>query len=112
MAPVAYNQQSALTNLQLNYWLSAFFGWPAIIFYFIDKGKSPLLDQHLKEVLNLGILRLICGVLVGVPVVGWLIGGVASLALLVIGIMGALAGPDAFRAGQPYKYPFNVSFIK
>lgn len=107
----AYSADSTLTNVQLNYWLTAIFGWPAVIFWAIDKDKTPLLDDHLKEVLNFGIVRVIAGVIWAVPVVGWILGAIASIATLIIGIMGALNGPDAYKAGQQYRYPWNFRFI-
>lgn len=113
-------------NLTLNYWLSAFFFWvPALIFFVIDRGKAPLVDQHLKAILNFQISRTIY--IVGayvlmffaafteslgfVTFVTFLI-GIVALAFFVIGIIGAATGPGRFRQGQPYNFPLTINLIK
>ncbi len=109
--PPASVQPNALySNIQLNYWLSAFIPIAAVVFYFVDKGKTPLADAHLKEVLNLAIVRMIVLTLVAIPFVEFVAFPIA-LALLVIGIIGAIKGTEAYRNGQDYQYPFNLRIV-
>lgn len=108
-------QQGAVdpaNNVTLNYWLSVFFSWiPALIFFLTEKGKNSFADEYHKSNLNFSILRGIVGILTVIPYLG-VIFGLASLALFIIHIMAAVDAPKKFRAGQPYKFPFNIAFIK
>lgn len=107
-----FNPVSAQSNLQLNYWLSAFFGLiPAIIFYVVDKDKHPLLDDHLKENLNFTLTRVIVGLIMIIPFIGWIVGGIGAIVLFIFAIIGAMNGPNNFRMGQPYRFPFAIRFI-
>lgn len=107
-------------NVTLNYWLSVFFSWiPALIFFMVDKGKGSLVDEYHKANLNFSILRAIVGIatsfILVIPVLGIILAivlGLASIALFVIHIMAAIDAPKKFRAGQPYKFPFTIEFIK
>lgn len=109
--PLAPVQPDALySSIQLNYWISAFIPVAAVVFYFVDKGKTPLADAHLKEVLNLAIVRMAVGILTMIPYVG-IVTALVSLVLLVIGIIGASKGTEAYRNGQGYQYPFNLRTV-
>lgn len=125
--PGAFNPQQAFSNLQLNYWLSAFFGWlPALIFYVVDKAKQPVLDSHLKNNLNFQILRTAAGLgaylfifLSFIPEIGWVFSLIGSLAFFAIGIgglvltiMAAVKAPEEYRAGRTYDYPVNFPLVK
>ncbi len=105
------------SNLALNYWLSALFGWlPALIFYLVDKDKAPLLDYHIKENLNFQLTRLL------VIMVTYILGIVTLVLLLavfvvvigafVIAVIAAINGPREFAAGRPYRIPLTIRFIK
>ncbi|MFC8302073.1 DUF4870 domain-containing protein [Specibacter sp. NPDC057265] len=100
-------------TVTLNYWLSVFFSWiPALVFFLTEKGKNGLVDDVNKQNLNFSILRGIAGFLwVIVPGVGFIF-GLAALALFVIHILAAVEAPKKLRSGQPYRFPFNVPFIK
>ena len=100
-------------NVALNYWLSVFFSWiPALIFFYTEKGKSGLIDDFNKQNLNFSILRGIVGVLwVIIPGIGFIF-GLAALALFIVHILAAVEAPKRLRTGQPYKFPFNIAFIK
>lgn len=100
-------------TVTLNYWLSAFFSWiPALVFFLTEKGKNSLVDDFNKENLNFSIIRGIAGVLwVVVPGIGFIF-GLAALALFVMHIIAAVEAPKKLNSGQPYKFPFNIPFIK
>ncbi len=101
------------STLQLDYWLSVFFSWiPALIFYLTEKDKNKLMDEHTKELLNFNITRIIVGATMVIPVIGTILGGIASLALFIIAILGAIKGPDEYGNGRLYKFPLAIRFIK
>lgn len=120
--PVPYGQNpnwnagptaSGQSTLSLNYWLSVFFSWiPALVFYLTEKDKNALMDEHLKENMNFALTRVIVGLVMVIPILGWIVGGIASLVLFVIAIMGAIGGPAAYSQGQPYRFPINIRMIK
>lgn len=109
-----------LTNVQLNWWLSAFFGLiPAAIFWFVGKGKDPLYDDHLKENMNFSLLRFIVTAIVtlfrDVSNIGGFVvifGNLLSLAMFILAIIAAVKAVPLFRQGQPYRYPFRLEIIK
>ncbi len=128
--PMQAPQANPGGNLTLNYWLSAFFAWiPALIFYFVDKDKTPLLDDHLKELLNFQLTRTIATVALQIisfmvvffpePITASILVIVVKLALwvviigtLIISIMGAVKGPKEFEAGRAYRFPMNIRLVK
>lgn len=120
-APAPYVPQPAESTLKLNWWLSAFFGIiPAAIFYFMDKGKDPLYDDHLKENMNFSLLRLFVSVASSlvynfVPRMGGMLSSVinlGSLVLFVLAIMAAIKAPALFKSGQPYRFPIRIELMK
>lgn len=59
-AQPAANPEQGYTTLTLNYWLSVFFSWiPALIFYFVEKGKNSVIDEHNRVNLNFQLVRTI-----------------------------------------------------
>ncbi|MBB1509220.1 DUF4870 domain-containing protein [Tessaracoccus sp. MC1756] len=95
-------------NMLLNYWLSALFGIvPALIFFVVDKGKHPLQDEHVKEILNFAITRSLASLLAFIPVIGWFI----AAGYFVLAILGALQGTAAYRQGRTYRYPATIRFL-
>lgn len=102
-----------LQRIQLNGWLSAFFGIiPALIFFVIDKERTnPLVRDFHQQTLNFSIIRAIIGLLSFLPVIGWLIGLLGGIICFVIAIMAAVKAPDEYQAGRAYKYPFNYKFV-
>ncbi len=103
-------------TLQLNYWLSAFFTWiPALIFYLTEKDKNRLVDEHNKELLNFNILRgivVVATFVLSFTLIGGVLGTIASIALFILALMGAVKGPEEYAAGRTYKFPFTYPFIK
>lgn len=100
-------------TLQLDYWLSVFFSWiPALIFFLTERDKNKLVDEHTKEILNFSITRVIAGAVMVIPVIGWILGGIASIALFVVAILGALRGPEEYENGRPYQFPLTLRLIK
>lgn len=124
----AADPNAAITTLTLNYWLSVFFTWiPALIFFFIDRGKNATVDAHNRANLNFQLVRTIVYVATGIipmvlgliPYLGGILGGLvgfvlwaASIVLFVFAIIAAVKGPQEARAGREYKYPFNIDFVK
>lgn len=101
------------STLQLDYWLSVFFSWiPALIFFLTERDKNKLVDEHTKEVMNFNITRVIAYAVIIVPVIGWIVGGIASIALFVVAILGALKGPEEYANGRTYQFPLTIRFIK
>ncbi|MDO5736298.1 MAG: DUF4870 domain-containing protein [Propionibacteriaceae bacterium] len=101
------------STLTLDYWLSVFFSWiPALIFFLTEKDKNKLVDEHTKELLNFNITRIIASAVMVIPVIGWIIGGIASLALFIVAILGALKGPEEYLQGRTYQFPLAIRFIK
>lgn len=126
------NPNGAISTLTLNYWLSVFFTWvPALIFFFVERGKNATVDAHNRANLNFQLVRTIVGVAAGIvpwilglifgfaPLLGALLGGLigfalwaASIVLFVFAIIAAIKGPEEARAAREYKYPFNIEFVK
>lgn len=103
----------SLQRIQLNGWLSAFFGIiPALIFFVIDKERSnPLVRDFHQQTLNFSIIRAIIGLLAFIPVIGWVIGVLGGIVCFVIAIMAAVKAPDEYQAGRAYKYRINFAFV-
>ena len=124
--------EQAINTLTLNYWLSAFFWWiPALIFYFVEKGKNPVIDEHNRVNLNFQLVRtimvvalwlfsLIINLIFGaIPFVGWVLSVISTLVfwgglivLFVFAIIAAVKAPEEARAGRIYKFPFNLELVK
>lgn len=105
--------ESGASTVTLNYWLSVFFSWiPALIFYLTEKDKNALVAEHVKENLNFQITRIIVAAVMIIPLIGWVVGGIATLVLFVVAILGAMQGPDTYRRGQVYKFPLAIRLIK
>lgn len=86
-------------------------GVVSIILWVVKKDESEFVDAHGKEFLNyfitLAIASIISSILT-VILIGFLLLAVIGIYALVVGIMGAMKG----FAGEPYKYPFRIEFIK
>jgi uncharacterized Tic20 family protein len=81
----------------------------------VQKGKGQFVEDQAKEALNFQILMAIVSIAFGIvgfiiALVGiWLpLWGLPWLAVLVFGIMGAVAA----NRGEYYRYPFNLRLIK
>lgn len=105
------------STVTLNYWLSVFFTWvPALIFFLVERGKNPLADEHHRANLNFSLLRVFVSIggwiLSFIPFLGGFLFFLAWAALFVLHIIAAIKGPEAFRNGQTYRFPLNISLIK
>lgn len=118
--PAAATPDQLATNVTLNYWLSVFFAWiPALIFFFIDRGKSPQSDLFHRENLNFSLVRTALGVVMmffgWIPYVGWLIlilGWLASIVLFVFHLIAAINAPERYRKGEAPGFIFNIPFVR
>lgn len=79
-----------------------------LIVWIVGKDQSPFVDEEGKKALNFGILVSIAYVLAIIPFLGWLI----WLAALILAIIFGVQGWNSASKGIPYKYPFNVNWVK
>ncbi|MEO7587932.1 MAG: DUF4870 domain-containing protein [Arachnia sp.] len=105
--------EAGRSTLQLDYWLSVFFSWiPSLIFFLTERDKNQLVDEHTKELLNFNITRVIVGAVTAIPIVGWIVGGIGSIVLFVMAILGAIKGTEEYGNGRVYRFPLTFRFIK
>jgi uncharacterized membrane protein len=91
-----------MSQLQLNLWLSVFFGWiPALIFFLTSRDNSApaVREAHTKN-MNFALIRLIVGIATVIPFVGWVLGGIAGIVLFVFAIINAVQVPEQVRSGR------------
>ncbi|WP_156761305.1 DUF4870 domain-containing protein [Microbacterium karelineae] len=106
------------SNIVLNLWLSVFFSWiPALIFYLIEKDSAtPIERKAAADNLNFQLIRIIAmvaaGVLVGIPVLGWLIWVAAVVGGFVISIIHAAKVPGELQAGREAKFLLAPTWVK
>lgn len=106
-------RQRHLQMHKINTWLSVFFPIASVIFYFIDRGKERLYDQHLRETMNMGITRLL--IAGGASFFsGWLatMFGLASIAYFVLALLGAFEATNKYIAGSPIQYKGAIPFTR
>ncbi|RRD60708.1 DUF4870 domain-containing protein [Leucobacter sp. OH1287] len=113
---------NALSNLQLNYWLSVFFTWiPALIFFLLNKEtQSPREREYNAANLNFSLLRLFVyialTILTQLPdVLGviFLFGlSALSIVLFVFHIIAAVKLNDTYQRGEKAPFFFNLSIVK
>lgn len=99
--------------LRLNVWLSAFIPLAGVIFFFVEKGKQPLYDKHLKETLNMSLTRILIGF--GASFFSGFLGAIfaiGTVAYFVLAIMGALQGPNKYLEGQEMRYKGAIPFTR
>jgi uncharacterized Tic20 family protein len=93
---------------------------PPLIIWLVLKDRGPLTNQEGKESLNFQITLAIGWVAYGIlsiilafiPVVGWIIGTILWLLLLVSQIVFPIIGGVRVNGGGTYRYPFAIRFIK
>lgn len=118
--PAASTPEQMANTVTLNYWLSVFFAWiPALIFYFIEKGKNPFADMYHRENLNFSLVRTAVGVatfiIAVIPYIGWILAmllWIGQVVLFVFHLMAAISATERFKAGQKPNFIFNIPFIK
>ncbi|MET3811419.1 DUF4870 domain-containing protein [Arthrobacter sp. UYEF3] len=88
---------------------------PALLIYLIFKDRGPFTAQESKEALNFTlpptIAAVLANVLVFVPVVGNLFAVLATLIWIALACYSVAAGIHVNR-GQPYRYDYNLRWIK
>lgn len=111
------NPNQLADNINLNYWLSVFFVWiPALIFYFTDKGKSPLADQYNRENLNFSLLRtgaaIAAFILAFIPFIGWLLSLALNVGGFILHLLVAIKAKENFQKGAAPGFMFNIPMVK
>lgn len=106
--------QRAQRTQKLNSWLSVFFPVASVIFFAVEKGKSPLYDQHLRETMNMGLTRLLLGVGAAVFDSGALAAllGITSFVYFVLAIVGTIQSNKELDQGREAKYPGAIPFTR
>ncbi|CAM3059313.1 hypothetical protein PSET11_02713 [Arthrobacter ulcerisalmonis] len=88
---------------------------PSLLIYLIFKERGPFTAQESKEALNFSlpptVAAIIANILVFIPVVGNIFAVVATLIWIALTCYSVVAGVRVNR-GQPYRYPFNLRWIK
>ena len=87
-----------------------------MIFFFVDKGKEQLYDQHLRETMNMGLTRMI--IFGGGAVMTNLIGGfgaiftLAGIVYFILTLAGALEATQKYVEGSPIRYRGAIPFTR
>lgn len=84
---------------------------PSLIIWLIFKDRGAKTNVEAKEALNFQ-LTLLIAYIVGVILSIILIGGLISLAAWVVSIIFSIIGFTKVNAGESYRYPFAIRFIK
>jgi hypothetical protein len=89
---------------------------PALIFYFAFGNRGPKIKEQSKENLNWTInatgAYIILIILNIIPIIGLLF-SLLALAVLIVNLIFAIIGGLAVsNTGNPYRYPFNIRWIK
>ena len=82
-----------------------------LIIWLIKKDQSPVVDREGKKALNFQ-LTLFIAMLVSIPFWLIIIGFFLSMALWAAGIIFSIVGAVKTNAGEDYKYPFAITFLK
>jgi uncharacterized Tic20 family protein len=95
--------------------LNIIFLIPALIFYLAFKDRGPMINQQSKENLNWSInatgALIICIILQIIPFIGLLF-LLLYIAVLILNLIFSIIGGTKVNAGEFYKYPFAIRFIK
>lgn len=82
-----------------------------LVVWLIFRERSPMIDDHGKEALNWQI-TLFIGYVIGyatmIILIGFIIVPLIFITALIFGILGAVAAYNR----RPFRYPFNIRFIK
>jgi hypothetical protein len=84
---------------------------PALIVFLVFKDRGPFIRAHSVTALNFQLTMLIAaaiGSVLTIILVGFLILGAVSIAILVFSIIAAVAANN----GQYYTYPLTIPFVK
>lgn len=84
-------QNPAADRLVLNYWLSVFFQWiPALIFFFLDRGKDARQDSFNRKNLIFSLVRTAVGVVASSLTLPALLNGETSAFGSLLGLVGTV----------------------
>ncbi|MFI6574794.1 DUF4870 domain-containing protein [Nocardiopsis sp. NPDC050513] len=87
-------------------------GWIVpLIIYVIKKDDSPFVRQQAAAALNFQLVMLIAYVVSGLLMIV-LIGYLIWIAALIFSIVMGVRAGQAANQGQPFTYPFNVTWVK
>jgi uncharacterized Tic20 family protein len=84
---------------------------PPLIIWLVFRERSAFVNDQAKEALNWSILMAIAsfvGAITIVAIIGFVILPLVGIAVLVFGILAAIAA----NKGEQYRYPFNWRIIK
>ena len=84
---------------------------PALIVFLVFKDRGPFIRAHRVTALNFQLTMLIAAAVGSVLVfvlIGFLVLGAVSIAILVFSIIAAVAANN----GQYYRYPLTIPFVK
>ncbi|WP_422936611.1 DUF4870 domain-containing protein [Sinomonas sp. P47F7] len=88
---------------------------PSLLVYLSFKDRGPFTAQESKEALNFTLpptlAALLLNVLSFIPVVGSVFSVLATLVWVALAVMSVAAGIEVNR-GQPFRYRFNLRWIK
>lgn len=83
-----------------------------LIFWLVKKDKEPFVDDQGKEALNFQITvviaYLICGLLLRINGIFFLLGSLVWLAEMIFAVIAALAA----NKGRRYRYPYALRLIR
>lgn len=84
-------------------------GIVALIAILMEPYKNePFVRQHAIQALALWVISIVLGIVANIPVIGWILGMVVGIAVLVFAIIGAI---KAFQ-GQTYEMPVVYNLVK
>ncbi|KNH18967.1 hypothetical protein ACU18_06380 [Arthrobacter sp. ZBG10] len=88
---------------------------PSLLVYLIFRDRGPFTAQESKEALNFSlpptIAAVVANILVFIPVIGNIFAVAAALIWIALTCYSVAAGIRVNR-GQPYRYQFNLRWIK
>jgi len=90
-------------------------GWliGPLVVWLIKKDQIPFVDDQGKESLNFQLTILIAGVIVLIlALVTCGVGAILGIPLAIVDIIFPIIGAVRANAGEYYRYPFNIRFIK
>lgn len=113
-APYAQQAPRIAPDLGLVLLLSIFFGWiPALMLHLTERNNpNPVVRKAATDNLNFQLLRLVVTLVAVIPIIGWILGGIASIVFLIIAIIHAVKVPDEVRSGQYGKFILTPSWVK
>lgn len=92
----------------------AYLFWPFIIVgCCVEPEKNnPFVKNHMNNALVFLIIGLAVGIIAVIPIIGWIVGAVAGIALLVFEIMAIVAAAQGNTYKMPLEFLANIQLIK